>query len=253
MNQAGDPILLAQLSDPHVVPETELFHGIDTAVSFGACLRQAQADHAKLILVSGDLMQTPTQAAYRRYFKQLESINTPTESICGNHDDPALAAEFEPDIAACRSITLGTWRLPLLNSHVACKPHDRLSQQALEWLQDQVDSAKGFILIALHHPPLPVGSPGMDCIALMNPEHLWRVLADSPKVKAVIHGHTHQVVDQWHGHIRVLGAPATSVQFTPEARQISITDEPPAYRLISLFDNGALETTIKPLNNVRLF
>ena len=108
MNPAGEPILLAQLSDPHVVPETELFHGIDTAVSFGACLRQAQADHAKLILVSGDLVQTPTQAAYRRYFKQLESINTPIKSIFGNHDDPALAAEFEPDIAACRSITLGT-------------------------------------------------------------------------------------------------------------------------------------------------
>ena len=87
------------------MPETELFHGIDTAVSFGACLRQAQADHAKLILMSGDLVQTPSQPAYRRYFKQLESINTPTESICGNHDDPALAAEFEPDIAACHLAT----------------------------------------------------------------------------------------------------------------------------------------------------
>ncbi len=250
---AGAPIIIAQLSDPHVVPETELFHGIDTAASFGECLQQAQADHAELILVSGDLVQVPSQAAYLRYFAQLDSIHAPSESICGNHDDPALAAEFDPDIAACRSITLGAWQLLLLNSHVSGEPYGSLSQQTLDWLKDKVDSAKGYILIALHHPPLPVGSPGMDRIALLNPEHFWRVLADSSKVKAVVHGHTHQVVDQWHGTIRVLGAPATSVQFTPGATQISISDEPPAYRLIALFDNGALETQIKPLNNVRLF
>jgi 3',5'-cyclic AMP phosphodiesterase CpdA len=57
------------------------------------------------------------------------------------------------------------------------------------------------VLLFLHHPPLPVGIPFMDSIALRNPDALWETLAPHrARVRHIFHGHLHRpIAGSWRG------------------------------------------------------
>jgi len=65
-----------------------------------------------------------------------------------------------------------------------------------------------------------------------------------PQVKAVTTGHVHQVMDIKMATFRVLGAPSTCFQFTPETPAFSVSDTAPGYRLIALYADGRVESEV---------
>ena len=47
-----------------------------------------------------------------------------------------------------------------------------------------------------------------------------------------------------HHGVRILGTPSTCRQFKPHSDDFAVDDKPPAYRRISLHENGDVETEL---------
>jgi Icc protein len=134
----------------------------------------------------------------------------------------------------------------LLDSTVAGEPGGHLSEEKLRQLNLELESlADHPVLIALHHHPLPVGSPWMDRMGLGNQKDFFDILRSSPaNVRGVIFGHVHQQIDQIQHGIRCIGSPSTCVQFAPNTLTFTPDSLPPAYRWLDLHDDGSLKTNI---------
>ena len=63
-------------------------------------------------------------------------------------------------------------------------------------------------------------------------------------MKAVAWGHVHQPFEGSRRGVRLLATPSTCAQFQPRSDQFVIDDQPPAYRLLTLHSNGAIDTGV---------
>jgi 3',5'-cyclic-AMP phosphodiesterase len=196
--------LVLQLSDPHlladrdgefrgVVPFQHLRHGLAEA------LDQLER-RPDLLLVSGDLCQDESLAGYDHLRALLDPTGIPLALLPGNHDNPDLLRQALGPVAclAPGALTLGAWRLILLSSHRAGSPAGALEGNQLAWLRQQLAERDGPTLVAIHHPPQPIGIPSLDAIALQQPEPLLELLASHAAVKGVLFGHVHQ---HWQGEL----------------------------------------------------
>ena len=84
-------VLIAQLSDPHIVERDAMLHGVlDTEpylVAAVELLRHLDPQPG-LVLISGDLVNEGRPEQYENLRRLLEPLQVPVRLMCGNHDDP---------------------------------------------------------------------------------------------------------------------------------------------------------------------
>ncbi|MCP9790219.1 metallophosphoesterase [Vulcanococcus limneticus] len=244
-----------QLSDPHLLADpcghcrgreslAWLAHGLEHALS--------QVAPVDLLLLTGDLCQDESWGGYARLRELLESLDLPVALLGGNHDDTVLlrAALGRRAAIAPTALALGAWRLLLLSSHRPGDVAGWIEAPQLAWLDRELAAGTGPVLVALHHPPLPIGSAELDGIGLQRPEALLERLLASQRVRGVVFGHVHQ---HWAGSVARAGCgapltlwacPSTLAPFA--AAQSCPLGRPdwPGGRLLELRDDGRLETTL---------
>ena len=241
-----------QITDTHVYADPgERYDGLDTLASLNAVidailLRDESPD---FVLATGDLVNDPGPASYRRLSAVLQRLPAPVYCLAGNHDDPELLAGIldRANMGAPRLVECGDWRVALLNTCVPGREGGRLAHSELEFLEASLKAGRRHVLVCLHHPPVPVGSPWMDAMGLENGETLFRILDAHPQVRGVLWGHIHQQFDGARANMRLLGTPSTCVQFTPGADHYLKADAPPAYRVLRLNPDGRIETEVVPV------
>lgn len=250
MNHSPDRVSILQLSDLHIMaaPEDKLL-GINTEHYFHACIEQAVAaeHHFDLILLTGDLAQEPCPESYRRILARLEAYKTPCICLPGNHDDYQLMQQVlnTGSINCRKQVKLSNWQLISLNSQIPGEAGGRLSNEELAFLEDCLNEHPDrHALIAVHHHCLETKSSWMDGMIIENRQAFLALLDKYPQVKAITHGHIHQVMDIQTATLRVLGAPSTCFQFTPETSKFSVSDTAPGYRLIELYADGRIESEV---------
>lgn len=243
---------IVQLTDTHLFAnEQGAMKGCQTARSLKIVLqavaqRQPQPD---LLLLTGDLSQDETEDSYRVLLRLVSPLGIPALWLPGNHDQAIALMEqvlsvFPASPQKC--VQQGGWNLVLLNSSQLNEVSGRLSDDSLHWLDRQLRQfAHMPTLVALHHPPLAIGSAWMDAIGLQNREALFAVLDQHPQVKLVVFGHIHQEFDQMRQGVRYLGTPSTCVQFSPNIDEFSIdSTRQPGFREITLHPDGRYETQV---------
>jgi len=242
---------ILQLSDLHILPTPEgTLLGINTEHYFNACLEQAvrlRSGSFDLMLLSGDLGQEPCLASYRRILANLEAYKIPCVCLPGNHDDFELMQQvFNTDRISCRKqVFLDNWQLISLNSQIPGEPGGCVSKDELEFLENCLtENPNCHALIAVHHHCLETKSPWMDSMIIENRQEFLAVVDKYPQIKAITTGHVHQVMDIKTPTVRVLGAPSTCFQFTPETLEFSVSDTAPGYRIIELYANGRVESDV---------
>jgi len=242
---------LLQLTDPHLFgdPAAEIY-GVNSTESFQRTLHQALADGAPpdAILVTGDIGDDLSEAAYVRFRATLLAAGVPVYCLPGNHDAPATMASLLPgeNFQFGGRARLGAWGLVLLDSHVPDAPYGLLSPAALARLDADLHALHDRpVLLAVHHPPMPVGSPWIDALGLRNGAELLARLERFPNVRATVSGHVHQAFDSRRGALRLLTTPSTCAQFTPNTLDCVMDSRPPGYRWLQLSPEGRLDTEVK--------
>lgn len=209
-----DPVLIAQLSDPHIgadwiVPKPDLL----LAAAVAAVVRLGP----DVVIVSGDLVEGAQDWEYERVRELLGPLDVPVHVLAGNHDDrESLHRHFGVPGAGGAPVQytadLGPLRLVVLDSTVPGHEHGEFDAERLDWLDAELTAEpERPALLAMHHPPLRTGAPGIDAIALHDEgrEALSALLERHPQVLKVISGHVHRTVGAELGGRAVLAVPST--------------------------------------------
>ena len=223
--------------------------GVNTDDTLVATLAHALAAARRpdLVLVTGDLVQDETRAGYERFRDLLGSFGVPVYCLPGNHDDPALMREVlsTAPFQFCGTAGHGAWSLIMLNSFARGDVGGVLAREDLDLLERTLaHGTSAHSLVALHHQPIPMGSPWLDSVPLRNAEEFLAVCDRHSRLRGIVWGHVHQASDRERRGVRLLSTPSTCAQFKPGSEQFTLDARPPGYRWIDLHADGSIDTTV---------
>jgi Icc protein len=240
-------VILAQLSDPHVLVGRG-DRGSAESLAAGVRAVLALRPHPDAVLLSGDLADTAAPAEYERVRELLAPLPMPVHVLPGNHDDRAALREFFPVEGAEEYryvVEVGGVRLVVCDSTEPGRPEGRLD---VGWLEAQLGAPR--VVVAMHHPPFPVGMPALDEIALgaADTAALAALLRRSPQVLRVVCGHTHRAAFGVLGGCGVFSCPGVHLTARLEigAPGYEVVAEPPAFAVHVALD-GSVTTHVQPI------
>lgn len=255
-------MLIAQISDPHVVRDGWLAFGqLDTVAMFERAVDAIAVldPPAEAVLLTGDLVAEPDEGAYAAAARILERLEAPLYPIPGNHDDRAmLRRTFEssgvlpPEGRLSYARDLGPLRLIGLDSLVDEGSWGLLGDEQLGWLDDQLAAGADHpTLIALHHPPIRTGIGHMDWSMLRDAAALEAIVRHHPQVERVLCGHVHRnVVRRWAGTVvQVCPGSAHAVKLMLGDGRGPWNAEPPAILLHHWSEQDGLVSHHLPLGD----
>jgi 3',5'-cyclic AMP phosphodiesterase CpdA len=232
-------MLIAHLSDCHVVPDPKKCYGmVDTPHWLAQSIARlnAMSPRPDLVVLSGDLVDEPSDEAYATLTDLLAALTLPFVVIPGNHDDLGLLRRQLPEHGYLRgagdkahfSIDLGPVRLIAFDAVVPGKEWALVTTHDLDWLAAELASASDRpTMLVMHHPPIVTGIAFMDALQPVLHPGFEALLDRHPQVRLIACGHVHRVVDGMLGHARVAVAGSTAHQF----RLAIDTNMPPAVSL----------------------
>jgi len=238
------PILIAQISDLHIKQRGALAYGrVDTAQALTRCVAALNAFRPRpdLVVISGDLADTPTPEEYDHLKDLLAPLELPFVAIPGNHDSRDLLRAALPKQNYAEATgplnqlhPLEGLDLVLLDSTVPRSPHGTLDAATLRWLDRTLAGSQRPALLFLHHPPFHAGIWHMDRQNLLNADELARVVGAHPRVRLIAAGHVHRATLTTFAGVMATICPAPNHAVDLDLGQLrepSFKVEPPAFHL----------------------
>jgi 3',5'-cyclic AMP phosphodiesterase CpdA len=244
-------VRVVHLTDPHLLAPGGRLFGLDPLARLDAALAHIRRHEpaAELLLLTGDLTDRGEDAAYAALAERLAAMPQPATLLLGNHDARAAFRRAFPDTAATvegfvQTVIDGADGVSLVTLDTLVPGEDRgaLDGGRLEWLEATLAArAERAVYLAMHHPPVASGIPGMDAIGLAGAEPFWRVLARAPQVRHVFAGHIHRPFFARRGHVTVstLPSPVHQVHLQYDAEDAVLGSlEPGCYGVARLGVDG---------------
>jgi 3',5'-cyclic AMP phosphodiesterase CpdA len=262
-------MILAQITDTHIVAPGKLFRGpvqgtppdaariyceFDTAsyLRHAVAALNALVPRPDVVLLTGDLVDHGDPEEYAHLRALLAPLAMPVFVIPGNHDGrETLRDAFRGDgyLPAAGFLQYAIEDLPLrivaLDTLVPGSHHGTLCAERLGWL-DKILAAQPQrpTIVLMHHPPFQTGISYMDNYGFENSAALAEIVACHPQVERILCGHLHRAIDRRFAGTVAGTAPSTAHQIrlnlAPDPR-ISFIFEPPGYQL-HLWRDGGLVT-----------
>lgn len=250
IQSSADPIRVLHVTDPHLFADSgSSLRGTVTHSSLRKVLEHIQASGwpADLVAVTGDLIQDDSREAYDQFCDSMRPLGLPVYCVPGNHDvrDVMKDALTNPQFHYCESPVCNDWLIACIDSCISEDAAGRVDDGEMLRLEQLLGATTAaHVLICLHHPPLPVGSKWLDEVGLRNGEEFLRLIARTGKVRAAIFGHVHQAFEGIYESVQIIGTPSTCRQFKVASDEFALDDKPPAYRKISLYADGSVDTEL---------
>ena len=239
-------MLLAHISDLHVMPKGEVAYGrVDTA----GMLREAVAHLNRLdpqpdaVLITGDLADKGQPAAYAHMREILADMRQPFYVIPGNHDRvAAFRAAFAdqtylPEDGEYLHYTVETLplRLVALDSVVQGRTRGAVDAGHLAWLENALAQRPNApTLLLMHHAPIAWDLAHFDEVGMDGIDELERVVARHPQIERVLCGHVHRSTQFKFGGTIASTCPSTAHQSYLDLRADgadTFSMEPPGFQL----------------------
>jgi 3',5'-cyclic AMP phosphodiesterase CpdA len=256
------PAVLVQLSDLHLRAGED---GAGPARRLEQAVRCvfALAPRPDAVLLSGDLADVPSSAAYERAHELLAPLGLPLHAIPGNHDDrDLLRHRFGPAPAPTGApvrfaVNCGRLRLVGCDSTRPGSEGGALGDEQLGWLEQTLAGEPNTpTLLALHHPPVLTGVRSMDAIALAGPDRisLEALLGRHPQVQAITCGHVHTAMITHFAARPLLVCPSTNSALRLDLRPrddlpFAVAPKPLGFAVHALID-GRLVSHVQPLEQL---
>jgi Icc protein len=178
------------------------------------------------VVVTGDVAETGAAREYERARELLGPLRMPVHAIPGNHDDAdALRAHFGSSGGHGYAVRVGGVRLVACDSTRPGRDDGSLGGDRLAWLGAELAAEPGTpTVVAMHHPPLLTGIPGLDVLGLPEGDRyaLAAVLRANPQVRRVVAGHVHRAAFSTLGACGVVACPATYLEARLEIGRTSL-------------------------------
>lgn len=206
-----------------------------------AVVAAASRRYPDLVLVTGDVSEDESPESYALAEQALSRLDCPWHWLAGNHDDPATMARQRPLPAA---LDAGRWRLLIVDTYWAGHDGGQLSDATLAGLGEALEQpSERPTLLAMHHPPVAVGSAWLDELGLRSADALAALLCGQPQVRGIVCGHIHQAfaghLETESGAVPVYGCPSTSDQFLRGSAAFAVDEASrPGFRVIDLRGEG---------------
>lgn len=244
-------MLIAQITDMHVVASDQLYHG---RVATHAMLERV-VEHINqlrplpdVVIATGDMTEHGRMEEYARLKDILSGLLPKVYLIPGNHDHRAnLLATFASDHTYLPELdalfihyVIDEYPLRLigLDTVVPQQPHGLMCAERLAWLETTLSAAPNKpTLIFMHHPPFRMGIRKIDAYGLYGGREMEAIVARHSQVKRVIAGHVHRSIQTIWGGTLVCTAPSTCSQLELKLGETDMSDyimEPPAILLHKL-------------------
>jgi Icc protein len=260
------PLLIAQISDLHIKQRGELaYRRVDTAAALTRAIATLNrfTPRPDLVVISGDLVDTPLAAEYDHLKELLAPLEIPFAAIPGNHDSRELMRAALPGLGYAQSSgalhsvrKVGEADIVLLDSTVPGAAHGDLDSASLEWLDTILGaSTTRPALLFLHHPPFVTGITHMDVQNLRNAADLAVLIRKHPRARLVAAGHVHRATLTTFAGIAatICPAPNHAVALDLDAHlPPSFNIEPPAFHLHAWFPGdrfGSVVTHSVPIGD----
>jgi 3',5'-cyclic AMP phosphodiesterase CpdA len=243
------PALIAQISDLHIKrPGALAYNKVDTAAALTHCVAELNrfATRPDLVVISGDLADTPTEEEYDHLRRLLAPLTIPFVAIPGNHDDRAMLRKALPGQPYAResgalnhTCAVAGLDIVLIDSSVPGAPHGEVDADTLTWTDDTLAATtERPALLFLHHPPFITGIRHMDVQNLRNADALAVLLRRHARARLVAAGHVHRATFTTFAGVAatICPAPNHAVALDLDARwPPSFMIEPPAFHLHAYF------------------
>jgi 3',5'-cyclic-AMP phosphodiesterase len=246
-------VILVQLSDPHV--SVRDWAAAD-ALALGVRTVLGLRPTPDAVLVTGDIADNGDPREYARAAELLALLPMPVHVLAGNHDDRGrLAAAFDgppdgprrwvADVAGVRLLGLDTSIPGSVSGSGA------LGADGLAWLSDALAAAPDVpTIVAMHHPPLPIGIQSLDEIGLAGEDAaaFAGVVEAAPQVIRVVAGHVHRTVFSEIGGRPFVTCPSTYLQarLGLDGERLELIPEPPAI-VVHVWRDGRLLSHVQPV------
>ncbi len=213
---------------------------------------KTQTSDYQALLVTGDLAEQEIPETYQRVCDILNTFALPTYAIPGNHDIPEM---MQPNLNGYvqmqDEVVINNWHLLLLDTYTEGQPGGSLTEAQMERFEALLNALPEdhFAAVFMHHHPVPINSEWMDVQGLYQNTYFWQLIEHFPQVKVVFNGHIHQEFTGCHEYmdgrqVLVYGTPATCVQLKPVRKTIEFDHTLPAWRDITLNDDGTVITAV---------
>jgi len=244
-------IRLVQLTDTHLNRNRGgKLLGLDTDFSLGHVLDLVRKERClnDIVLVTGDIADNGETEAYQRAQDYFSTISGEKFWLPGNHDDQhnmltAIAGGHE----LSDEILAANWQLLMLDTQVPGEVGGHLGAEQLHWLEQRLSFAEDagrFTLICLHHPPVAIGSAWLDKQMVDDADQLFETIGKFSRVKGLLWGHVHQLLDSEHQGVKLMCTPSTCVQFALNSHDFKIDAVAPGYRWLELGPDGTINTEV---------
>jgi len=246
--QAGKPLKVLQVSDSHVSADQEADYRGQNADRNLLKLLPSMCDWGPdLVLLTGDVSEDATPAAYSRVSGMLGTLDVPLLALPGNHDDPVVMQDHfrQGPWDGPYALEMGPWLLVLMDSTVKGRISGSVDPEDLNRLDKVLkNSSAYFVLLALHHQPVPVNAPWIDRYALENPDPFLQRAHHDQRIKCITWGHIHHDFRAERNGVKLLGSPSVVANSLPQTPRFSLDPEGPSCRWLELYADGRVETGV---------
>ena len=212
------------------------------------CLQQVlhairnNGDTGNLLIATGDLSHDGSQASYEKLASTFHELDTTIYSLPGNHDNINVMTDH---LHVSAYLVTGNWMIIMINTVLPGDEGGFVNDSEIERIKlIQSRHPDKFILYAMHHPPVNIGSHWIDNMSIRNGDELIAVISAHSNSRAIICGHVHQEHSLDIGAIQVHTCPSTCHQFMPDSHALTIDTIDPGYRWLDLLEDGTIRTGV---------
>jgi 3',5'-cyclic-AMP phosphodiesterase len=254
-----------QITDHHLTAaDAELVHGYSTRATFRAVLQhiaQHAAGLADFIISTGDIVDNPTETAYRSFLQMVNAQNASVEMpgpllisaeglhkfplylLPGNHDDRSnfftcLFPKSSP--APLMNVAFTHKGVQFICLDLGPDTKTTLHLETLNFLARSLETDAPSIIL-MHHQLVSIGSRWLDTFMADDLKPFWDVVAGRNAL-GILCGHLHMTYERVVNAIPIFGLRSTSFSFALQDEPL-LCLLPPHYRLVTVQD-GKLTTQI---------
>ncbi|MBX7137830.1 MAG: metallophosphoesterase [Oligoflexia bacterium] len=253
---------IVHISDSHLGPTPEYQvmgqTPYQTAIELVKELASLPFDY-EAVVHTGDISADKSKSSYELASKLYSKLPVPCLFVAGNHDDsemmrsmlPVPGAQFqnaEPHRLSY-AVQIGKIRYLILDAQPepALDPQGLVPNSQISFLRAEAKFSGSDVVVLMHYPPFPIGSPWFDKnMTMINGELLHAVLKEfGPKLRAVLFGHMHGAMTIVRDGLPYIGVPsgAARFRFWPQDIQPFIAHPIKASFNIISFDHDRVTTT----------